>query len=148
MLKQFCHSLCGVPGSWCAQGLFEPSEHLWWAWSLILTVTSPHLPSCWGFSFALEVSFLVGSNILLLMIVHLRGVILEFSQEKISKRHSTPPWSCRCNYQVHNMKQFLHDCSNIIWITSHSRVLHLKTISSGFSPRTVLRAQGQDNLLL
>ena len=24
---QFC--LCGVPGSWCAQGLFEPSEHLW-----------------------------------------------------------------------------------------------------------------------
>ena len=22
--------LCGVPGSWCAQGLFEPSEHLWW----------------------------------------------------------------------------------------------------------------------
>ena len=21
--------LCGVPGSWCAQGLFEPSEHLW-----------------------------------------------------------------------------------------------------------------------
>ena len=22
---QFCLSLCGVPGSWCAQGLFEPS---------------------------------------------------------------------------------------------------------------------------
>ena len=27
---QFCLSLCGVPGSWHAQGLFEPSEHLWW----------------------------------------------------------------------------------------------------------------------
>ena len=27
---QFCLSLCGVSGSWCAQGLFEPSEHLWW----------------------------------------------------------------------------------------------------------------------
>ena len=26
---QFCFSLCGVPGSWHAQGLFEPSEHLW-----------------------------------------------------------------------------------------------------------------------
>ena len=25
---QFCLSLCGVPGSWCAQGLFEPSECL------------------------------------------------------------------------------------------------------------------------
>ena len=22
-------SLCGVSGSWCTQGLFEPSEHLW-----------------------------------------------------------------------------------------------------------------------
>ena len=26
---QFFLSLCEVPGSWCAQGLFEPSEHLW-----------------------------------------------------------------------------------------------------------------------
>ena len=26
---QFCLSLCGVSGSWCTQGLFEPSEHLW-----------------------------------------------------------------------------------------------------------------------
>ena len=29
---QFCLSLCGVPGSWCAQDLFEPSEHLWREW--------------------------------------------------------------------------------------------------------------------
>ena len=27
--KQFCLSLCGVPGSWCTQDLFEPSECLW-----------------------------------------------------------------------------------------------------------------------
>ena len=27
---QYCISLCGVSGSWCAPGLFEPSEHLWW----------------------------------------------------------------------------------------------------------------------
>ena len=26
---QFCLSLCGVSGSWCAQGLSEPSEHPW-----------------------------------------------------------------------------------------------------------------------
>ena len=41
--RQFCLSVCGVPGSWCAQGLFEPSEHLWWEWGLILNVNSPLL---------------------------------------------------------------------------------------------------------
>ena len=42
--------------------LFEPSEHLWWVWGLILNVILPLLPSCWGFSFALgsEVSFFGG----------------------------------------------------------------------------------------
>ena len=38
---QFCLSICGVPGSWCAQGLFEPSEHLWWEWCMILDVNRP-----------------------------------------------------------------------------------------------------------
>ena len=50
---QFFLSLCGVPGSWCAQGLFEPSDHLWREWGLILNAYLPLLPSCWGFSFAL-----------------------------------------------------------------------------------------------
>ena len=50
---QFCLSLCGIPGSWCAPGLFEPSEHLCWEWGLILKVNLPLLPSYWGFSFAL-----------------------------------------------------------------------------------------------
>ena len=49
---QFCPSLCGVSGSWCAQGLFEPSEHLWWVWGLILNGISP-LSSFWVFSFTL-----------------------------------------------------------------------------------------------
>ena len=49
---QFCLSLCGVSESWCTQGMFEPSEHLWWLWGLILNVISSLLPSCWGFSFA------------------------------------------------------------------------------------------------
>ena len=50
---QFWLSLCGVSGFWWAQGLFEPSERLWWVWGLILNMISPLLPSCWGFSFAL-----------------------------------------------------------------------------------------------
>ena len=50
---QFCLSLSGVPGSWCTQGLFEPSEHLWREWGLILNVNLPLLPSFWGSSFAL-----------------------------------------------------------------------------------------------
>ena len=33
--------------------LFEPSEHLWWVWGLILNVILPLLPSCWGLPFAL-----------------------------------------------------------------------------------------------
>ena len=59
---QFWFSLCGVSLSWCAQGLFEPSECLWWVWGLSLNVISPLLPSCWGFSFALGcgVSFFFG----------------------------------------------------------------------------------------
>ena len=38
-------SLCGVPGSWCTQGLFEPSERLLWERGLILNVnlSSYHL---------------------------------------------------------------------------------------------------------
>ena len=42
--------------------LFEPSKCLWWVWGLILNAILPLLPSCWGFSFALEcgVSFLGG----------------------------------------------------------------------------------------
>ena len=59
---QFWLSLCGVSGSWCTQGMFEPSEHLWRGRGLILNMMSPLLPSCWGFSFALGcgVSFFGG----------------------------------------------------------------------------------------
>ena len=49
---QFWLSLCGISGSWCTQGLFEPSESLWWEWGLIVNANSPLLPSFWGFSFA------------------------------------------------------------------------------------------------
>ena len=49
-----CLHLCGVPGSWCAQGLLEPSERLWRERDLILNANSPILLSYWGFSFALR----------------------------------------------------------------------------------------------
>ena len=55
---QFCLSLCGVPGSWCAQVLFEPSESLWQGCSLILNANSPLLPSCRG-SLSLDVGYLL-----------------------------------------------------------------------------------------
>ena len=51
---QFWLSLSGVSGSWCAQGLFEPSKHLWQVWGLTLNMILPFLPSCWVFYFALE----------------------------------------------------------------------------------------------
>ena len=50
---QFWLSICGVSGSWCVQGLFEPSEHLWRVWGLILNMISLLLPSCWVFPFSL-----------------------------------------------------------------------------------------------
>ena len=49
---EFHLSLCGDSGSWCTQGLFEPSKHLWQVWDLILNAISPLLSSCWGFFFA------------------------------------------------------------------------------------------------
>ena len=75
--------------------MFEPSEHLWKLWGLILNAIFPLLPSFLGFSFALEhgVSFLVESNILLSMVVQQGVVILEFSQEKMSTCPSTLPSS-------------------------------------------------------
>ena len=62
---QFWFSLCGVSGSWCAQGFFESSERLWWVRGLILNAISPLLPFSWGCSFAFGCGyhFLVGSNI-------------------------------------------------------------------------------------
>ena len=50
---QFWLSLCGVSGSWCIQGLFQPSKCLWRVRGLILNMILPLLPSFWGLSFAL-----------------------------------------------------------------------------------------------
>ena len=73
--------------------LFEPSEHLWWVWDLILNMTSPLLPYSWAFPLPLDVGylFLVGSNILLLTVVQQKVLILVFSQEKMSAGPFTPP---------------------------------------------------------
>ena len=45
---QFWLSLGGVSGSFCGQGLFEPSERLCRKWGLILNANLSILPSCWG----------------------------------------------------------------------------------------------------
>ena len=74
--------------------LFEPSEHLWWVWGLILNVIFAPPTILLGASpLPLDMGclFLVGSNILLLMVVQQRVLILEFSQKKMSTRPSTPP---------------------------------------------------------
>ena len=80
------------PGSWCVQGLFEPSKRPWKEQGLILNENLPLLPSCWGFSFALGrgVSFFGGIQNSPVG-VQQRVVILEFSQEMASARPSTLP---------------------------------------------------------
>ena len=46
MLKHSSVSISVGPWVWCAQALFEPSEHLWQEQGLILNVNSPLLQSC------------------------------------------------------------------------------------------------------
>ena len=55
---QFCLSLCGVSGSWCTEGFFEPSEHLWRECGFILNANLPFLPSCWA-SLTLDMGYLL-----------------------------------------------------------------------------------------
>ena len=76
-------SLTPVSGSWCEQGLFEFSEHLWWVRGLILNMILPpnHLAGSSTLPLDMRYLFLMGSNIFLLMVVQQRVVILEFSQE-------------------------------------------------------------------
>ena len=116
-------SLSGVSGSWCAQGLSEPSKHLWQVWGLTLNMILPFLLSCWGFSFALghRYLFVVGSNILLLMAVQQHVVILEFSQEKMSTFLSTLPfWTRKGLFSFHpkerqcqRMLKLPHNCTHL-----------------------------------
>ena len=47
---QFCLSLCGVPRSWCSQGLPKPSQRPQWECCLIPNANSPLLRSCWSLS--------------------------------------------------------------------------------------------------
>ena len=71
--------------------LFEPSEHLWWVWGFDSKhdFASYHLVEASPLPLDMGYLFLVGSNILLLMVVQQRVTILEFSQEKMST-HPSP----------------------------------------------------------
>ena len=91
--RQVWLSLCGVSGSWCTQGFVLT----FWA-SLVgmgfdckcdfapPTVLLGLLLCCWMWGNF----YLVGSNIFLSIAVQQQVAILEFSQEKVSTRPSTP----------------------------------------------------------
>ena len=56
--RQVWLSLCwGSLGPGAHKVLYEPSKHFWRVWSLSLNVILPLLPSCWGFSFALDIGY-------------------------------------------------------------------------------------------
>ena len=104
---------------------FEPFEHLWWVWGLILNANLPLLPSFWGFSLPLDVGhlFLVGCNILLSMVVQQWVVILEFSQEKMNTHPSTLP-SCKHPFLIQKELQNIYSYSFFevavsIWALNH-----------------------------
>ena len=50
----------GSPGA--QKVLFEPSQHLWQVWGLILNAILPLLPSCWGLPFDLYTDFSRGRS--------------------------------------------------------------------------------------
>ena len=92
--RQVWLSLCGVSGSWCTQSF---------VWALRASLEgigldskhdfAPHPPCCLVGASPLPLHvgylFLVGSNILLLMVVQQRVALLELSQEKMNVRPST-----------------------------------------------------------
>ena len=81
---------CVVPGTCCDKIWFDPSLCLWCIWCLIPNAISTHLLSCWAAPLLLDVGFhfLVGSNILLLIVVHQLDEILYFSREEMDSRPS------------------------------------------------------------
>ena len=126
---QFCLSLCGVSGSWCAQDSFEPSEYLWQVWGLILNVIWRLLPSCCVFSFALGCPLSFSGGIQHSPVnVQQRVVILEFLQEKLSTCPSTPPsWVMLLLFNMlsRSVITFLpgSKCLFISWVQSPSAVI-------------------------
>ena len=87
-------SLCGFSGFWCTQGLFAPSECLSLVWVLILNIILPPYclaglllcPGTWGIFFGGIQHFPVDC-------CSAASCNLEFLQEKMSARPSTPPSS-------------------------------------------------------
>ena len=80
-----------VPRSWCTQGLFEPSERLWWEQGLMLNANSPLLLSCWGFSFALRCEVSPHSHS---SVYRLTGVSLTLD---VGYLHKAGPVKCSCH---------------------------------------------------
>ena len=76
----------------CAQGLFEPSEHLWQKRGLILSTSSPLLPSHRGFCFALGHGVSPHSRS---SACHLTGVFLTLDMGYLLTA-APAPCSCHC----------------------------------------------------
>ena len=70
--------------------------------------------------------FLVGSNILLLMVAQQWVVILKFSQEKMSAHPSTPP-SCTAIHKSEKGRQILYGVS-YMWNLKKAELIKKKTV--------------------
>ena len=105
-LKYSSGSVCGVSGSWCAQGLFEPSECLWQVWCLILNVISPLLLSCWVSPLLLDVGypFVLGSNILVYCYQTLRKWSKAFFSSEAWEVLPLDPGSLDCEREIKILK--------------------------------------------
>ena len=97
---QFWLSLCGVPGSWWAQVLFEPSECLWQVRGLSLNSISPpyHLAGASALPLDVGYLFLVGSNFLQSTVIQQRVVVLEFSKKMSTCPSALPSYFCFIDY--------------------------------------------------
>ena len=114
-IKGRCDSVSlGSLGPCAHKVLFEPTEHLWWVWGLILNMISPLLScwgrSCWGFSFPLGhgVSFFCGIQHSPVNGCSQQVVILKFLQEKMHTRlllcHFNHTWEYHEQYEKVTMK--------------------------------------------
>ena len=90
-IKHSSASVSGFPGFWCVQGLFEPSERLWWEWGLSLNLNLPLLRYCWCFPFAIGCGVSPNSHS---STYRLPGVFLTLKWDISPQSLNTAVWCC------------------------------------------------------